>query len=97
MIDEPHDERALRMRHYEPPRSGFEQRILAAARHVTQQKQPRLRDILKLIFGEIAAPRLQFAYAVVLSLGIALGFSAPMNQSHDSAVQTFLNDDGANL
>jgi hypothetical protein len=83
-------EQQLRNRSYEPPRYGFEQRILAHARTTGQLKSPWLRAIL----GELMIPRMQLVYALVLTLGIALGFSAP---PATTIAPSYLGYDGAAL
>lgn len=80
----------LKNRSYEPPRYGFEQRILAHARATEQLKVPWLRAIL----GELMIPRMQLVYALVLTLGIALGLGMP---PATTITTSYLGYDGAAL
>ena len=79
----------LHARRYQPPRSGFEQRIIAAAHGTTQHSGGLWFTWLRSAFGEFRQPQLQLACALVLMLGITLG----VKNIDDSCVSS--NRDGA--
>ena len=91
-------EQMLRERPVEPPRSGFEQRILAIAYARAQTVSPSLLGWLRKTWEELMLPTPQLTFALTLAIGLAIGFGASSPDGHSaSAIEMYLSDDGAIL
>lgn len=79
----------LQNRHYEEPRYGLEQRILAHARTLEQRPSRWKRSL----WSELSLPRMQLVYALTLIIGIIVGSSVPSTITSSS----YLTEEGTML
>ena len=88
----------LSRRQIELPSGHFEARIVAAARARKQSAPLNLSAWLNQAFGEWRLPHPQLVFALILMMGLGIGFGAPPLSSHSLiSAQPYFSDDGAIL